>query len=839
MKRRPLSFEQLEDRLAPAAAPFAASAWMPLLGDWNGDHKDTVGTFDPRTATWYLRNENTPGAADVVAPFPYGAPGWIPVVGDWTGSGKDGIGVFDPNTATWYLKNTPGPGAPDIAPFQYGAPGWRPVAGDWNGDGKTTVGAVDPATATWYLRNANSVGPPDQAAPFGYGGFGWFYLAGSFSGDPHTGIATVDPATATWYLRNETSAGAPDAAAPFAYGAGGISPDQLFTGDHGPGADNPSQLQAGDVVAILQRAAAATRGDDAIVAVVDRGGRVLGVRVEGNVAPQITGDFATLTFAVDGALAEARTAAFFANDTAPLTSRTVQFISQSTVTQREVDSLPSVTDPSSPLRGPGLVAPVGLGGHFPPNIAFTPSADLFEIELTNRDSIVNPGPDHIKGTADDVLLPSRFNVPAQFLPAGAALTPPESYGLVSGILPLAQARGIGTLPGGIPIYKNGVLVGGIGVFFPGTTGTATEENSSLSATHDPNRPDRSVEAEFVAFAAVGGSIQAGYRYGLLGGVDVPAGLDIPFGRIDLSGITLDIIGPGGTQGPENLNNAAQAFGIGQGNPNSGDNFEVNAGADGRPGTGDDILFRNGQPVADGWLVTPHDGVGISAADVQQLVQQGINTANQARAQIRLPLGNRTRMVFAVADSTGQVLGLYRMSDATVFSIDVAVAKARNVAYYDDPAQLVSVDRVPGVAPGVAFTNRTFRYVAQPRFPEGIDGKPPGPFSILNDPGGAVPAAAFQSVLGYAAFNPNTNFHAPTDPRNQNGVVFFPGSSGVYRNGQTIVGGFGVSGDGVDQDDVVTAGGINGFAPSANLRADQAFVNGVRLPYQNFPRNPFD
>ena len=47
-----------------------------------------------------------------------------------------------------------------------------------------------------------------------------------------------------------------------------------------------------------------------------------------------------LIFAVDGALAEARTGAFFANDQAPLTSRTIQNISQSTITQREVQSEP-------------------------------------------------------------------------------------------------------------------------------------------------------------------------------------------------------------------------------------------------------------------------------------------------------------------------------------------------------------------------------------------------------------------------------------------------------------------------------------------------------------------
>jgi uncharacterized protein GlcG (DUF336 family) len=187
-----------------------------------------------------------------------------------------------------------------------------------------------------------------------------------------------------------------------------------------------------------------------------------------------------------------------------------------------------------------------------------------------------------------------------------------------------------------------------------------------------------------------------------------------------------------------------------------------------------------------------------------------------------------------------------MPDATVFSIDVAVAKARNVAYYTNPAQLQAVDQLPGVPAGAAFTNRTFRFLALPFFPEGIDGSPPGPFSILNDGGvdpstgltiGApLPASAFQSIQGYDAFHPGTNFHDPINPANQNGIVFFPGSSALNVNG-VLVGGFGVSGDGVDQDDVNTVAGQQGFEPPPLLRADQFFFNGVRLPYQKFDRNP--
>ena len=76
--------------------------------------------------------------------------------------------------------------------------------------------------------------------------------------------------------------------------------------------------------------------------------------------------------------------------------------------------------------------------------------------------------------------------------------------------------------------------------------------------------------------------------------------------------------------------------------------------------------------------------------------------------------------------------------------------------------------------------------------------------------------------------------------NQNGIVFFPGSTPLYvgSDGRTLAGGFGVSGDGVDQDDVVTAGGQGRFAPPADLRSDAYVVAGVRLPFQKANRNPF-
>ena len=306
------------------------------------------------------------------------------------------------------------------------------------------------------------------------------------------------------------------------------------------------------------------------------------------------------------------------------------------------------------------------------------------------------------------------------------------------------------------------------------------------------------------------------------------------------GIELEIVGPTpGIQGVRDLLTFGHSLGVGTVN---GTEEPVNIGGD---------LYLDGSAVPSNWLVAPKDGVGITAAEVEQIINEGIAAADKTRAAIRVPVGSRTRMVLSVTDTTGEVLGLYRMPDATVFSIDVAVAKARNTAYYADAAALNAADQVPGVNAGVAFTNRTFRFLAEPRFPSGVDGSTPPEFSILNNAsinpvtaensGAPAPASAFNdTVLGYDAFHPGTNFRdASSDLSRQNGVVFFPGSTPLYKNG-ALVGGLGVSGDGVDQDDVVTFLSAQGFLPEQNgqVRADQVFVDGVRLPYIKFLRNPF-
>ena len=79
----------------------------------------------------------------------------------------------------------------------------------------------------------------------------------------------------------------------------------------------------------------------------------------------------------------------------------------------------------------------------------------------------------------------------------------------------------------------------------------------------------------------------------------------------------------------------------------------------------------------------------------------------------------------------------------------------------------------------------------------------------------------------------------------NGIQIFPGSVPIYR-GDALVGGIGVSGDGVDQDDMVAflglhqagelLGTINNAIPG--MRADQLVPAGARLRFVQCPYAPF-
>lgn len=297
---------------------------------------------------------------------------------------------------------------------------------------------------------------------------------------------------------------------------------------------------------------------------------------------------------------------------------------------------------------------------------------------------------------------------------------------------------------------------------------------------------------------------------------------------------------------------------------------------------------------------PQAGTALSAEEVRVIIDQALGVANSARAQIRRPLGSAARVTISVVDTDGTILGIARTRDAPVFGADVSLQKARTAVLFSstdaadfiealpdtqylnpdltpsrtvDPAQYVqNVIALSGdpdaLRNGIAFSDRAGGNLSRPNFPDGLDGKPPGPLS--KPPGEWSPFSTglqldisynalishLLYVFGAAASDVDKNCvgvpFAQTAslvaPRVANGTQIFPGSVPIYRGGQ-LVGGIGVSGDGIDQDDMIgflgvhRAGEILGTvnnAPPA-IRADTLTIgpDNTRLRYVNCPQSPFN
>jgi len=121
--------------LVSMAAP--ATAARPALPEVRGGAApigavDTLGLFDPVTATWYLRDSIGRTSA-----FEFGTVGATPLMGDWDGDGFDSPGAYDPVTGTLSLVDHPATGESAVVTTL--PSGGLPVVADHDGDGRDTV----------------------------------------------------------------------------------------------------------------------------------------------------------------------------------------------------------------------------------------------------------------------------------------------------------------------------------------------------------------------------------------------------------------------------------------------------------------------------------------------------------------------------------------------------------------------------------------------------------------------------------------------------------------------------------------------------------------------------
>ncbi|HWZ70827.1 MAG TPA: heme-binding protein [Casimicrobiaceae bacterium] len=436
--------------------------------------------------------------------------------------------------------------------------------------------------------------------------------------------------------------------------------------------------------------------------------------------------------------------------------------------------------------------------------------------------------------------------------------------------PKRSPLGLSADPGGLPLYKNGTLVGGVGVIADGIYSLdlniidvdvdvdeliALAGGSGFSAPTDRRADHITVDGRTLRY--VDSETLASN----------PAAAP-PFAAINkVAGVLVNVPFYGG-----NPIVAGVAFGT------SASGF--------RPSTDPAMAALGGYVLVDAVNVprfSPRAGSDglLTQAEVAQILQSGLDVANRARAQIRVPVGSAAQVSVTVVDTNGEILGLVRSPDAPIFGTDVAVQKARTAAFLSNVNAATELSALPpasylvppatssiaayatamkaflndptSLSNGIAYSNRAVGNLARPFFPDGITGTENGPlskpyanWSPFND-GLQLDLVINKLVASLAAGDNGTGCTGNT--RLKNGIQIFPGSMPIYRGSQ-LVGAIGVSGDGIDQDDMVSFLGLANAGKILNtgianappaIRADTLTPRGegTRLRYVNCPQAPFN
>ena len=536
----------------------------------------------------------------------------------------------------------------------------------------------------------------------------------------------------------------------------------------------PDPLTIADVQTIINQAVtrAVKISPNSVIAVVDREGYVLGVWVVrgGSATP---GEIAT-------AVSKAGTAAFLSSNQNAFTSRTAGYIVQQ---------------------------------HFPVGVKNTAPGPLVGVGLSNLFvSDVN----HFK-KIDMTYCPPPY--PPAVIPS------PGTFGT-----PILGTSLDGS-PGGVPLYKSGLLLGGIGV-----TGDGTPQ---------PPIPIMLMPPLFPVPVCVGvipssGNIRDENPFVFINGADVDEDVALAGqkGYAPKSSITADNVFVGGIRLPYVSSTTSVSPTMLQGNYDPMFPPQNSPGPPPGivPATFGGVAGEIRQPIISDPLVAPISGQPrLNAVEVASIIDFAAQRVKITRAAIRLPIGTQMQAFITVVNNpdadnaTPTVLGAFRTGEATMFSWDVAVQKARTSVFYSRHDFL-------GFGLNVAMSTRAVGFLAQKNYPPGIDGNSSGPFFTEQD-----------KLSGFSGTEPNLTFTATADLSSPplrngirfdlpNGITIFPGGIPLYRNG-VLVGAIGISGDGVDQDDIVAASGTHDFLAPNAIRSDQFNFRGTRLPYVKFPRDP--
>ena len=452
-----------------------------------------------------------------------------------------------------------------------------------------------------------------------------------------------------------------------------------------------------------------------------------------------------------------------------------------------------------------------------------------------------------------------FGVQFSQLPCGDILK--QSVG------PRPLPLGLSADPGGIPLYKAGDVVGGVGVELDGAytldrnvfdRDNSPEERVAMAAAFGFEVPrDRRADDIIVGGKAL---LYADESYPEQDPLDPQIAI-IPSGIKKIPGFF-----SGSVRGGELF-----------GTPASGISLTIRAGIPAGALASLGEVSRSGRQLP--------GSVQLTSGEVDALLDSALLTAQRARAAIRNPLDSPARVSIWVVDHLGNPLGFVRSQDAPVFGIDVALQKARTAAFLSSPdasgllqragfGGYVSAARAflgRDVFTGIAFSSRGVGNIARPFFIDGIDGSGNGPLSLPFP--GTAPSEAGKSWSPFntglqldVALNavisplqgviPPTCAPSPIGSRLGNGMQIFPGGVPLYRGG-VLIGALGVSGDGVDQDDLIAFFGASragldyaghpgvgdpnrGFESPAEIRSDTLsgpFADS-RLRFVNCPEAPF-